>query len=413
MIYHISKADKILKGTISLPASKSISNRVLVIRALCDDDFEIYNLSEAEDTEILKSEISTHCGKKLEINVGAAGTTMRFLTAYFAITERLIVLTGSERMKERPIGILVDALKQLGAKIEYTEKEGFPPIKIEGQKLHGGKTIIDGNVSSQYISALLMIAPKLKNGLTLELKGEIASRPYIEMTLKIMEHFGVKSNWIGNTIEVLEQKYIAKDFTVESDWSAASYWCEMAAFSDETDIILIGLKKESLQGDAVVAEIFRQFGVETDFLDGEIRLRKNSEFRIENSGLRMDCSAFPDLAQTLAVTCAGLGVSVELTGLQTLRIKETDRLQALKNELEKFGVEAEIISDSKLDIKSPKLKTSNSKLQTYADHRMAMAFAPLALKVGEISIKNPEVVNKSYPSFWDDLKKTGFEINEA
>jgi len=436
MIYKISKENKKLKGTIDLPASKSISNRILIIQALAPprpspkggranaqetpggSDFKIKNLAEAEDTQVLKQLLDS---SDTELNAGSAGTTMRFLTAYLAAKEGTRVLTGSERMKERPISVLVNVLRQLGANIEYLGNEGYPPLKIQGTELTGSEVEIDGSVSSQYISALLLIAPTLPNGLIIKIKDQALSQPYINMTLEIMKHFGVKSKWRGNEIVVAPQKYIAQDFEIEADWSAASYWYEMAALSDDVDITLTGLKKKSLQGDSVVAEIFGQFGIMTTFLNEGIHLTK-SEIRTPAKGgstsggksqIIYDLSNCPDLAQTLAVTCTALNIPATLSGLNSLRIKETDRIVALKKELNKLGVKVEELNKGSMIITPiSNIQYPISNIQTYKDHRMAMAFAPMAIKLGEVKIKDPGVVNKSYPNFWNDLKTVGFEIEE-
>jgi 3-phosphoshikimate 1-carboxyvinyltransferase len=345
------------------------------------------------------------------IDVHHAGTAMRFLTAYFASQEsKSVLLTGSSRMKERPIKILADALKKLGAEIEYLENDGFPPIKVTGQKLNNSRVSLPANVSSQYISALLLIAPSLQNGLELELIGEITSASYINMTLKLLQEIGVKTSFVGNLIIVKpkSQDPTPKTIIVESDWSSASYYYSIIALSKEgTKIALSSFKENSLQGDAILATIYEQMGVETHFEKGKIILIKNA--KPINQNLKLDLNCAPDIAQTIAVTAFGLGISCELTGLQTLKIKETDRLQALQNELSKLGASISITNDS-LQIEPTNSIYSNQNIATYNDHRMAMAFAPLALKTN-INIENAEVVSKSYPNFWNDLKKVGFEIS--
>lgn len=411
--YHISKKDKILRGTIHLPYSKSESNRVLIIRAL-SKPFKILNLSEAQDSTILNAILNSalqpaNAKGQITCNAGAGGTTLRFLTSYFSIQKgKEVILTGSTRMKKRPIKVLVDALNALGAEIEYLQKPGFPPLKIIGKDLKGGKISIDGSISSQYISALLMIGPLLKNGIHLEFQEEIISRPYVDMTLKIMKHFGIKYSRKKNSIQLKKQKYSPKEFAVESDWSAASYWYEMAAFADEVDLFLTGLKKNSLQGDSVIAKLFEPLGIKTTYFKDGVHLKKLKRMQVQKLS-NINFSNCPDLAQTLALTCAGLGISSTLSGLKTLRIKETDRILALKSELRKIGVQAEIRKDDLL-IKKSKLKRSRLKISTYNDHRMAMAFAPLAMLSGEIKIEDPEVVKKSYPGFWKDLGGVGFEV---
>ncbi len=326
-------------------------------------------------------------------------------------------------MKQRPIGILADVLRQIGANINYVEKNGYPPILIEGSELTGGKIEIDAGVSSQFITALLLIAPALSGGLEITLKNKISSLSYIEMTIKLMEYFGIKINHSGNAIAVKQQEYREADFNVEPDWTSASYWYEMAAFADEVDLTITGLKKESLQGDSVLPEIFKKLGVRTEFLNEGIRLYKDN---IPSDFFEYDFTNFPDLAQSVIVTCAGLNISGNFTGLKNLKIKETDRLNALSTELKKIGANAEIVQGSKFRVRRSKFdvfkkiknpcptvrtdgRVKSKIVNTYGDHRMAMAFAPLALLSGSIQIENPEVVSKSYPGFWEDLKKFGFK----
>ncbi len=419
---------KKLNGEINLTASKSESNRALIIRSLCEEHFEISNLAEAEDTKILtqllkevqtasdtaqaetdemKSSDEQSDNNQLTLSVGIAGTVMRFMTAFLAVREGQWLLTSEERMKERPIRILVEALQQLGADIKYVGKEGYPPLKINGKKLSGGKVILDGSVSSQYVSALLMIAPTLTEGLEIEFAGEIISKPYIDMTISMMEYFGAKANWSGNTIKVNEGNYQTKEFTVEADWSAASYWYGFAALANEFDVTLYGLKKESLQGDAVVADIYKNFGVNTEFIENGIRITKQLNYSITQS-LQFDFSNCPDIAQTVAVTCATLNVKARLTGLKTLRIKETDRIAALQTELNKLGFSVEVDGDDLLINRHSRANGNlpdwtDKTIKTYNDHRMAMAFSPLSL-INEITIEDAEVVKKSYPIFWEDLE---------
>jgi 3-phosphoshikimate 1-carboxyvinyltransferase len=369
----------------------------------------IENASNSDDSEVMRSAFTS---KNQTLDVHHAGTAMRFLTAYFASQEgKTITLNGSSRMKERPIKILVDALKQLGASIEYIENEGFPPIKISGQKLTASKLSLQANVSSQYVSALLLIAPSLQNGLELELIGEITSVSYINMTLKLLNEIGVESTFINNIIVVKSktQDPISKTIIVESDWSSASYFYSIIALSKVgTQIELSNFKENSLQGDAVLASIFNQMGVETHFENEKIILIKNS--KIINQNIKLNLNSAPDIAQTIAVTTFGLGISCELKGLQTLKIKETDRLKALQNELSKLGAKISVTNNS-LKIESSKSINSNQNIATYDDHRMAMAFAPLALKA-TINIEHAAVVSKSYPNFWNDLEHLGFEISE-
>jgi 3-phosphoshikimate 1-carboxyvinyltransferase len=421
-MYSISNPTKQLKGSIQLTASKSESNRALIIQALSKDKFEIKNLATAQDTQTLKEILaadlqhqqSTDKKKERIYDVGPAGTTMRFLTAYFASTPGTRVLTGSERMKQRPIGTLVDALRELGAKITYTEQEGYPPLRIEGKVLKGGEIEIDGNISSQFISALLLISPALQNGISIRFKGEVTSRPYINMTLKMMEEFEVVGTWHDNSISVSRQKYqrngdSSGDYMVEGDWSAASYWYAFAALADDVDFTIKGLKSASMQGDSIVAELFNFFNVNTTYANDGIHLKKRV---IHNLHFGFDFSDCPDIAQTIAVVTALLKIPCHFNGLHTLRIKETDRVSALKNELAKVGAEVEIFDDNSMQVTAPHLCPPRASIKTYEDHRMAMSFAALAMKYDSILIEHPDVVKKSYPGFWNDLKKTGFTVKE-
>ena len=401
------------QSSIKISGSKSETNRLLLLQALYPY-LTLENTSNSDDSEVMikaleNSQFTIHNSQLIDIH--HAGTAMRFLTAYFSIQEeKEFVLTGSSRMKERPIKILVDALKQLGAEISYEESVGFPPIRIKGKKLTQNKVSLSANVSSQYISALLLIAPKLENGLELTLEGEITSIPYIKMTLALLNGIGIETSFIGNKICVKPKFKIQNSkFTIESDWSSASYFYSIVALSETgTEITLSSYKENSLQGDSVLAEIYKNFGVETTFKNNTIVLskKKNSQFTIHNSQLNNS----PDIAQTIAVTCFGLGIGCHLTGLHTLKIKETDRLLALKNELEKLGATV-TVSDDSLILEPLSVIHSNIKIKTYQDHRMAMAFAPLALKVN-ITLEDAEVVSKSYPAFWEDLKSIGFQITE-
>lgn len=414
MSIQLSHSSSVLKGEINLTASKSESNRALIIQALCGDNFEIKNLAEAEDTEVLQKLLNIIChsdrSQKIdELDVKIAGTVMRFLTAFLALKKGRWLLTGEERMKERPIKILVETLENLGADISYVENEGYPPLLINGKELNGEFVKMDGSISSQYISALLMIAPQLKNGLQIDFKGEIISKPYIDMTINMMQYFGAEVDWLDNSILVKRGNYYAKDFIVEADWSAASYWYSIVALAKEAELILYGLKKDSLQGDSAVIDIYKNFGVDTEFVDNGVRLTKSSEFRIQNSELKIDFVNCPDIAQTVAVTCAALKVTTRLTGLKTLRIKETDRIAALQNELNELGFNVEVENDDLIIYSTNNVELKNHPIKTYNDHRMAMAFAPLAL-LNHIAIKTPEVVKKSYPQFWEDLNKVGFIV---
>ncbi|WP_395053386.1 3-phosphoshikimate 1-carboxyvinyltransferase [Flavobacterium sp.] len=406
---------KTQNSQLSITGSKSETNRLLLLQALYPN-IQLENISISDDSDVMhkalthNSQLTTHN----LINVHHAGTAMRFLTAFFAIKEGSeIVLTGSPRMKERPIKILVDALKQLGANIEYVENYGYPPIKITGKKLLHNKVSLPANVSSQYISALLLIAPKLENGLQLILEGEITSIPYINMTLGLLNEIGVKTSFKNNKISVTSSavEMPKKKITIESDWSSASYYYSIIALSEVgTQITLSSYKENSLQGDAALVEIYKNFGVATVFnKDKSITLSKS---KIKNQkSLIINLQSSPDIAQTIAVTCFGLGISCNLTGLHTLKIKETDRLLALETELSKLGASISV-SNSSLTLEIATKINQNIKIETYQDHRMAMSFAPLALKTS-IIIENAEVVSKSYPTFWEDLKNIGFQINEV
>lgn len=420
MKYAISHPSKKLIGSITLTASKSESNRALIIQALNKEKFDIHNLATAEDTRVLQgilNDASTSNSNRI-YDVGAAGTAMRFLTAYFSTQAGTHILTGSERMKNRPIGVLVNALRDLGADITYLEKEGYPPLKINGKTLTGTEVEMDGSVSSQFISALLLIAPKLPNGLVIKFKGEVTSKPYVNMTLKMMEEFRVYGQWHPGYISVSKQNYHKKSeptylYEVSGDWSSASYWYAIAALAKEVDFTIKGLKHPCLQGDSVVADIFTFLGVKTTYGDNEIHL---SKIRSNIQQFTFDFSDCPDLAQTVAVTVSALGIVSLFNGLSTLKIKETDRINALKNELEKLNTEVRIISDGSIQIistnSSSNSLSSETIIDTYGDHRMALAFSALAMLRDDIQIQHPEVVSKSYPDFWEDLKSIGFEIKE-
>lgn len=414
--YSVYKKGKVIKGEVRLPASKSISNRLLVIKALAQKNFKINNLSEADDTQLLEQlmcKIQQHSIRQsiLRLDTKNAGTVLRFLTAYLSIKHGNWLLTGSDEMKKRPIKDLVNALSYIGAQIKYCEKSGYPPIQIHGKQLTGRELIIDAGISSQYITALLLIAPYLENGLSIILKGEITSEPYIKMTIKILEYFGIEVRNETKNITVLNHPYNEKDFDIEPDWSAASYWFEMAALSEETDLFLPGLKKDSLQGDSVIVDIYQSLGVYTQFLPEGVHLTNRGKV-VKN--LNFDFINCQDIAQSVICSCAALGVEGNFTGLQNLRIKETDRVVALFNELTKIGYDIEIKANSNIRLK----RTTNETIimqhiNTYRDHRMAMSFAPLALKFGKISVLDPKVVEKSYPRFWNDLVSVGFEIMDV
>jgi 3-phosphoshikimate 1-carboxyvinyltransferase len=392
-----------LRGSANtLPASKSISNRVLILSALAAEKSVLHNLSDANDTQLMLKRIAS---PEYEIDVEDAGTTMRFLTAYFAITNQKKILTGTQRMQERPIGILVDALRSLGVDIQYVSKEGYPPLKINGFAVQKTNSIkIRGDVSSQFISALMMVAPSLPQGLSLELEGKVGSRPYIEMTASLMKHFGVKSEFTGNKIEVTPQSYRAAEFTVESDWSGASYWFAFAALAKDAEILLPRLSLNSLQGDRAIANM-TALGVVSEMVDGQLKLSKNDPLK----EFQWDFTHCPDLAQTVAVICAAKGIRGSFTGLESLRIKETDRIAALQNELRKIGADLREENTSHWTLIPSASLPSSASFQTYKDHRMAMAFAPLATLM-EVEIENPGVVKKSYPTYWDDVKSFGFEL---
>ncbi|MCC8153212.1 MAG: 3-phosphoshikimate 1-carboxyvinyltransferase [Tannerellaceae bacterium] len=408
MIYHIQAPQKSVRVSIQLPASKSISNRVLILNALSYSPYEILNLSESDDTQVMTQALHSN-GR--DFNIGAAGTSMRFLTAYLSKIVGEWTITGTERMKNRPIKLLVDALNSVGARIEYIEKEGYPPLRIFGSALQGGEIALSGGVSSQYISALLMIAPYMKKGLTLKLEGDIISRPYIHLTLSLMKQFGVSSEWKEQIITIPAQEYIPIPFTVESDWSAASYWYAIAALSKEPAIELKGLFKNSGQGDSACATLFKQLGVSTQYKQNKVILQKNGNICKK---LVYDFVDQPDLAQTFAVVCTCMNIPFRFTGLQTLKIKETDRIEALKTELRKLGYILTDSKDSILEWNGERCEPeADPVIRTYEDHRMAMAFAPAALVIPEgLKIADPKVVTKSYPRFWEDLQAGGFTIHK-
>lgn len=394
------------KTSVQLPASKSICNRALILNALSYSPYEIQNLSDCDDTDVMVKALNSNDS---HFDVKAAGTAMRFLTAFLSKVVGEWTITGTERMKNRPIRILVDALNAVGAKIEYLEKEGFPPLRIMGSALQGGEISLDGGVSSQYISALLMIAPLMEKGLTLHLQGKVISKPYIHLTLQLMKQYGVESEWVGSTIKVAPQSYRPLPYTVESDWSAASYWYEMMALSQQAEIELKGLFKESLQGDAAGAKLFAQLGVATDYKAGGVVLRKNGNVCQK---LIYDFVNEPDLAQTFVTTCAFMDIPFRFTGLQSLKIKETDRIEALKCELRKLGYVLTDTNGSILEWHGERCEPeAHPVITTYEDHRMAMAFAPASLVRKEgIEIAHPEVVSKSYPHFWENLESAGFVV---
>lgn len=399
MIKKLNKTHLKSGKTIFISGSKSETNRLLLLQALFPQ-LEIVNMSNSDDSQVMIAALEKGNGT---IDIHHAGTAMRFLTAFFASQEgKEVVLTGSSRMKERPIHILVQALQSLGAEITYLEKEGFPPLKVVGKELIRNEVSIPAEVSSQYISALMLVAPSLPNGLIIHLIGKLTSVPYIKMTLKLLEEIGVTAFFENATIVIHPlQLTVKKTMVVESDWSSVSYWYSFIALSDiETSIHLRSYKQSSLQGDSILSEIYSFFGVETIFLGNEIRLQK--KHTPKQSHFSCDLRNTPDIAQTIAITCFGLGLSCDLTGLHTLKIKETDRLQALKTELTKLGGVVKVTAES-LHLNRCKEIRSNIAIDTYDDHRMAMAFAPLCLK-SNITINNSEVVSKSYPDFWSDVE---------
>jgi 3-phosphoshikimate 1-carboxyvinyltransferase len=414
----IKKADRNLIGSIKLPSSKSISNRLLIIQAMTKGGFQLDNLSDADDTLLLNDllhQIHSHQGRSMmtELDTGNAGTVMRFLTAYLSMIPGKWILNGSERMKQRPIGILVDGLKSMGAQIDYLSKLGYPPVMIHGAFLKGREIIVDPGISSQFVSALIMIGPKIPGGLTIHLSGPAVSFPYVKMTIGLLKVFGINVVQERSRIFIPEGNYIPFNFKVESDWSAAAFWYEAAAIADQVDLELEGLSKESLQGDSIISSIYRNFNVNTEFTENGIHLTKTSGPLLETQ-FKFNFSDHPDIAPAVITTCAMLGLHGLFTGLKSLQIKETDRLLALKTEFEKFGITAETYTTGNLipalEITGPRIACPSSlKINTYGDHRMAMTFAPIAI-LNSICVESPEVVTKSYPGFWNDLVSLGFEI---
>jgi 3-phosphoshikimate 1-carboxyvinyltransferase len=411
---YILTAPEKIDAEIVLPASKSISNRALIINALAESKTQPDNLSHCDDTDVMVAALRD---MPYEINIKAAGTAMRFITALLAVSEGEHVITGTERMKHRPIKVLVDALRTLGADIEYVGEEGFPPLRIRGRRLRGGDVSIPGDVSSQYISALLMVGAHMTTGLTLHLMGELMSRPYIDMTLCTMQAYGAKAEWLdASTIEVQPLGYVPLPFVIENDWTASSYWYEMLALMNDGNsrVRLPGLMDGSRQGDSAVRYIFNMLGVKTTF-DEKVML-KPTTVMLQNHPRHLphfdfDFKNQPDLAQTVVVTTCLRDIPFRFTGLQTLRIKETDRIAALMTELKKLGYVLKTSDDGVLEWNGERCEPmQNPVIDTYEDHRMAMAFAPAAIKIPGLAINNPEVVSKSYPHFWDDLKKAGFKI---
>jgi 3-phosphoshikimate 1-carboxyvinyltransferase len=391
---------------LNITGSKSETNRLLLLKALFPN-ITLANTSNSDDSEVMQKAL---IGNDEIVDIHHAGTAMRFLTAYFAVNEgREVVMTGSSRMQERPIKILVEALAQLGVEISYEKEEGYPPIRIKGKKVTASKVTLAANVSSQYISALLLVASKLDNGLELTLEGEITSIPYIKMTLALLNDLDIQTSFEGNVIKVYPKTEVAaKEMVVESDWSSASYFFSLVALSDSASLTLSSYKKDSLQGDSELVSLYEKMGVQTTFENNKMTLVKQKNFEFEDVNFELNNT--PDIAQTIVVTCLGLGIGCHLTGLHTLKIKETDRLEALRIELTKLGANISVTNDSLTLLPSHNIN-HNVKIGTYNDHRMAMAFAPLALKV-PIIIEDAEVVSKSYPDFWNDLKALNFEVSK-
>jgi 3-phosphoshikimate 1-carboxyvinyltransferase len=404
MDFLISHTSKSINADLILPPSKSISNRALIIQALCQSKPKLLNLSKSSDTQSLVQALQT---TSKTIDVGDAGTSMRFITAYLSQQEGSYILTGCDRMKERPIGHLVEALNSIGADINYLEKDGFPPLAINGKALEGGKVDISTSVSSQFVSALLLIAPTLKKGLSLSLKGELLSKPYIKMTLDIMRYFGIQSSWTNNSIQVEPQKYVSKDLKVDSDWSALAFILQAMSIAKSAQVSISGLSKDSWQGDSYVLNLFEKFGLEYEFKDEKLYLKKlNKDL---NGDYNVNLIDTPDLAQAYCCTLSALSKLAKIKGLNNLKLKESHRLKALHMELNKIGQHSRYSEDT-IQLESSVLHTPTESFDSHNDHRMAMCLAPFAL-LFDIKIKNIEVVNKSYPSYWEDLKKMGFTIS--
>lgn len=406
-------APKSIKATIQLPSSKSISNRALIIDALSNSKHQLNNLSDCDDTQVMIRALQAEPGETIDIM--AAGTAMRFLTAYLSVTPGKHIITGTQRMQQRPIQVLVNALRELGADIEYVNNEGFPPLQIQGRPLQKSDITLPGNVSSQYISALLMIGPSLKNGLNITLTGEIISRPYIDLTLQLMKDFGAQATWTSDhTLRVEHKPYQSIPYFIESDWSASSYWYEIVSLSKDAIVTLPGLFPKSYQGDSNVANLFELLGATTTYKDNNITLKKPILKDISlATQVNLDFTNQPDLAQTFVVTCALQNITFRFTGLQSLKIKETDRIAALVKEMRKLGYVLHEVEDSILYWTGERCERSHEAIDTYEDHRMAMAFAPACLVMDNICINNPQVVTKSYPRYWEDLKAVGFIIEEV
>ena len=399
--------NKTIYGSLDLEASKSISNRVLIIEEFCKTKFEIQNLSNAKDTKILNKILDSFETKK-DINCEDAGTALRFATAFLATKKGVWEISGSKRMHERPIKPLIDCLVELGAEIKYLENEGFPPIEIKSKKLVGRKLTLPGDISSQFISALLMIAPAIENGLTIEITSKVLSKPYIGMTLDLMSEFGIESSWENNLIKVEEQDYLGKNIIVENDWSAASFWYSFLALSKSGEIKIPNLYASSVQGDSVLSNIYSKLGIKTEFNESSIILSKTKTIAKE---IELDLSDYPDLALPIIVTCCGLRIEANLTGLESLKLKESNRLECIKKELEKFNIICSV-SGSSIKIKeNQKIVQPTSTIECHNDHRIAMSIAPLSMKVDSIKFDNKNVVNKSYPKFWEDFDRASKNNN--
>lgn len=404
---YIITPPKSVQTTIQLPASKSISNRALILNALSLSTAPIKNLSDCEDTQVIIDAFNSNTN---QFDIKAAGTAMRFLTAFLAGMDGNWIIGGSKRMHERPIHPLVETLIALGADIEYIEKDGYPPLNIKGKKLKGGEVYLSGNISSQFISALLMVGPIMENGLIMHIENEIVSKPYIQLTIGLMAKYGVKVNWEGNTISVKQQKYKPVEITVESDWSAASYWYEIASLIPGSEITLKGLTKESLQGDSNVVNLFTNMGVTTEFESDGIIIRS---IKKRTKKFFHNFVNEPDLVQTFAAACCFKNTHFLFSGIQSLKIKETDRVQAMINEFKKLGYVLKENEIGMLEWDGERCEpVVNPSIDTYDDHRMAMSFTPGAIALGSININDPHVVSKSYPQFWNDLKHAGFKIEE-
>ena len=403
----ISSFNKTIYGAIDLESSKSISNRLLILKEFCKTKFEIQNLSNAKDTKILNELLYSFKSTK-DINCEDAGTALRFVIAFLATKEGIWKVSGSERMHERPVKPLIDCLTELGSEIKYLEKEAVPPIEIKSKKLKSKKLSLPGDISSQFISALLMIAPTIENGLTLEITSKVLSKPYIDMTLNLMSEFGIKYSWENNLIKVEKQNYLAKNIKVENDWSAASFWYSFLALSKSGEIKIPNLYANSIQGDSVLSIIYSKLGIKTEFNADSIILSKTKNIAKE---IELDLSSHPDLALPITVTCCGLGIKAHLMGLESLKVKESNRLECIKKELRKFNISCEIDSSSIMIKENQNIVQPTSIIECHHDHRIAMSIAPLVMKVDSIKFDDKEVVNKSYPKFWEDFNKVSQNYN--